>query len=235
MFLLRPANQRGHTQIGWLDSYHTFSFSDYYDPQYMGFSDLRVINDDVVAPSMGFGSHPHRDMEIISLVLSGELEHKDSMGNGSIIKAGEIQQMTAGSGIFHSEYNPSDKTPVHFLQIWIMPESRNLPPSYAQKSFDPKLMTNQLLTIVSGSGRDGSLKINQDAEIYQCLLEADEKIEYLLNPERKFWIQIATGSIEVNGQIMVAGDGMSITDENEIITFRGIDKLSNFIVFNLRP
>lgn len=235
MFLLRPANQRGHTQIGWLDSYHTFSFSDYYDPQYMGFSDLRVINDDVVAPSMGFGSHPHRDMEIISLVLSGELEHKDSMGNGSIIKAGEIQQMTAGSGIFHSEYNPSDKTPVHFLQIWIMPESRNLPPSYAQKFFDPKLMTNQLLTIVSGSGRDGSLKINQDAEIYQCLLEADEKIEYLLNPERKFWIQIATGSIEVNGQIMVAGDGMSITDENEVITFRGIDKLSNFIVFNLRP
>lgn len=234
MYLLRPANQRGHTQIGWLDSWHTFSFGQYYDPDYMGFSDLRVINDDIVAPGKGFGTHDHSNMEIVSVVLSGELEHKDSLGTGSIIKPGEIQKMTAGSGIHHSEFNPSASEPVHFLQIWIMPDMQGLKPSYEQKKFDKKVLTNQLTLIVSPDARDGSIQIHQDAEIYQTLLEADKRVSFNVDKKRKVWIQIAQGSVTVNGHPMVAGDGLAIADENAVIEIRGVDELSNLLVFNLR-
>ncbi len=234
MFALRPANQRGHTQTGWLDSYHTFSFGDYYDPEFMGFSDLRVINDDIVAPEQGFGAHPHRDMEIVSIVLSGELEHKDSLGNGSVIRPGEIQKMSAGSGIYHSEFNPSATDPVHFLQIWILPNMRALKPSYQQKQFSPQIMTDQLKLIVSPDGREESLIISQDAEIYQTLLNRDKTVSFDINDRRKAWIQIAGGSVMVNDQPMVAGDGLAVADENTPVQIRGVDEQSNIIVFNLR-
>lgn len=234
MFQLRPANQRGHTQIGWLDSYHTFSFGEYYDPRFMGFGDLRVINDDVVAPGMGFGMHPHANMEIVSIVLKGSLEHKDSLGNGDVLKPGDVQKMTAGSGITHSEYNPSDSDPVHFLQIWIMPNIQDLKPSWEQKTFDRKIMTDQLTLLVSPDARDGSMEIHQDAEIWQVLLEENKTTGFDVNAERKVWIQVAEGAITVNDQPLVAGDGLAISGETINIQIRGIDKLSNVIVFNLR-
>lgn len=234
MFQLRPANQRGHTQIGWLDSYHTFSFGEYYDPRFMGFGDLRVINDDVVAPGMGFGMHPHANMEIVSIVLKGSLEHKDSLGNGDVLKPGDVQKMTAGSGITHSEYNPSDSDPVHFLQIWIMPNIQDLKPSWEQKTFDRKIMTDQLTLLVSPDARDGSMEIHQDAEIWQVLLEENKTTGFDVNAERKVWIQVAEGAITVNDQPLVAGDGLAISGETVNIQIRGIDKLSNVIVFNLR-
>lgn len=234
MFALRPANQRGHTQIDWLDSWHTFSFGQYYDPLYMGFGDLRVINDDIVAPGKGFGTHPHDNMEIISIVLNGELEHKDSMGNGTKIKPGEIQKMSAGSGITHSEFNPSPTDPVHFLQIWIIPNIQDIKPSYEQKTFDAKILTNQLTLIASPDGRNGSIIIQQDAELYQTLLEKDKTTSFDINSKRMAWIQVAEGAIAVNGQPLVAGDGLAIVDENTTIELRGIDKLSNVLVFNLR-
>lgn len=233
MYSLRPANQRGHTLIDWLDSWHTFSFGEYYDPRFMGFSVLRVINDDTVAPAKGFGTHPHDNMEIISLVLSGELEHRDSMGNGTVIEAGEIQKMTAGSGITHSEFNPSSKKPVHFLQIWILPNIQDLKPSYQQKKFPPQILTNQLKLIVSADGRDESIIISQDAEIWQALLEADKSVSFNVTDKRKVWIQIAEGAVMVNGQPMVAGDGLAISDENAFVDLRGIDKKSNLLIFNL--
>lgn len=234
MFQLRPANQRGHTQIGWLDSYHTFSFGEYYDPRFMGFGDLRVINDDVVAPGMGFGMHPHANMEIVSIVLKGSLEHKDSLGNGDVLKPGDVQKMTAGSGITHSEYNPSDSNPVHFLQIWIIPNIQDLKPSWEQKTFDRKIMTDQLTLLVSPDARDGSMEIHQDAEIWQVLLEENKTTGFDVNAERKVWIQVAEGAITVNDQPLVAGDGLAISGETVNVQIRGIDKLSNVIVFNLR-
>lgn len=234
MYQLRPANQRGHTQIGWLDSYHTFSFGEYYDPRFMGFSDLRVINDDVVAPGMGFGMHPHANMEIVSIVLKGALEHKDSLGNGDILKPGDIQKMTAGSGITHSEYNPSESDPVHFLQIWIIPNMQDLKPSWEQKHFDRNIMTNQMTLLVSPDARDGSMEIHQDAEIWQVLVEENKTTGFDVNNKRKVWIQIAEGSVTVNDHPLVAGDGLAISDENTNIQLRGIDKLSNVIVFNLQ-
>ena len=200
----------------------------------MGFGSLRVINDDTVAPGQGFGTHSHDNMEIISIVLSGELEHKDSMGNGTKIKPGEIQKMTAGSGITHSEFNPSKTKPVHFLQIWIMPNVQDLKPSYEQKAYDPKILTNQLKLIVSPDGRDESIIISQDAEIYQTLLEQDRTTSFDITDKRMCWIQVAEGSVMVNGQPLVAGDGLAIVDENTAVELRGIDKLSNILVFNLR-
>lgn len=234
MYLLRPANQRGHTVIDWLDSYHTFSFGQYFDPRFMGFSDLKVINDDIVAPAGGFGSHPHENMEIITIPLSGKLQHQDSMGNGSIIEAGDIQKMSAGRGIVHSEMNASTSEPVHFLQIWIEPDMQDIKPEYQQKSFLPLTMTDQFKLIVSADGRDDSIIIQQDAEIYQCLLNADKEVTFNIDSARKAWIQLAQGSIAVNDQIMVAGDGMAIADEDAIVTIRGIDQQSNFLVFNLK-
>lgn len=234
MYLLRPANQRGHTVTDWLDSYHTFSFGQYFDPQFMGFSDLRVINDDVVAPGRGFGSHPHENMEIITIPLSGELQHQDSMGNGSVIKPGDIQKMSAGTGIIHSEMNASSSAPVHFLQIWIEPDMQDIKPGYQQKSYPKNVLTDQLKLIVSPDGREDSLIIQQDAEMYQCLLNAGKEVTFNVDDKRKVWIQVATGDIAVNDRPLVAGDGLAIADENTVVTIRGIDAQSNFIVFNLK-
>ena len=234
MYLLRPANQRGHTVTDWLDSYHTFSFGQYFDPQFMGFSDLRVINDDVVAPGRGFGSHPHENMEIITIPLSGELQHQDSMGNGSVIKPGDIQKMSAGTGIIHSEMNASSSAPVHFLQIWIEPDMQDIKPGYQQKSYPKNVLTDQLKLIVSPDGREDSLIIQQDAEMYQCLLNAGKEVTFNVDDKRKVWIQVATGDIAVNDRPMVAGDGLAIADENAVVTIRDIDAQSNFIVFNLK-
>ncbi len=234
MFQLRPAAERGHTRIAWLDSWHTFSFGSYFDAMFMGFSDLRVINDDVVAPARGFGMHPHDNMEIISVVLSGGLEHTDSLGHGEILRPGEVQVMTAGSGIVHSEVNPSKTDPVHFLQIWILTGERGLQPYYEQRSFGKEKMLNRPCLIVSGSGRDNSLPINQDAEIFQTLLEAEKTIGFTLDKTRSYWLQIAQGAVTLNDHPLVAGDGVAIAGEQGNITVRGIDALSNFLFFDLR-
>ncbi len=234
MFALRPANERGHTQTGWLDSWHTFSFGQYHDPRFMGFSDLRVINDDTIAPGEGFGTHPHDNMEIVSIVLNGELEHRDSMGNGTVIKNGEVQKMSAGSGITHSEFNPSAQKSVHFLQIWILPNILDIPPVYEQKAFSDQELADQLRLIVSPDGRDGSVIINQDAEIYQTVLGAEKRVSFTVDDQRSAWIHIAEGAVAINGHPLVAGDGIAVRDENLDIELRGIDRRSNVLVFNLR-
>lgn len=234
MYELRIANQRGHTQIGWLDSYHTFSFGQYYEPRYMGFGDLRVINDDVVAPGQGFGMHPHDNMEIISIVLSGALEHKDSIGNGEVIRPGEVQIMTAGSGITHSEFNPSATDPVHFLQIWIMTNKVDHFPHYEQKTFEPVEMDGKLKLVVSSTGKDGSLKINQNMQLFQSHLEADKIINYEISTRRKYWLQVAYGSVEANGTLLATGDGLAISEEKGSLNICGVDKMSNILLFNLK-
>lgn len=234
MYLLRPANQRGHTVTDWLDSYHTFSFGQYFDPNFMGFGNLRVINDDTVAPGKGFDTHPHDNMEIITIPLSGKLKHKDSMGNGSVIKAGDIQKMSAGTGISHSEMNPSKTASVRFLQIWIEPDSQNIEPGYQQKSYPAELITDQLKLIVSPDGREDSITIRQDAELYQCLLNEHKVVTFNIDKKRKAWIQVAAGNVSVNGQILVAGDGLAIVDEEAVVSIRGVDKQSNIIIFNLK-
>lgn len=233
MYQLRAANERGHTQIDWLNSFHTFSFGQYYDPNFMGFSVLRVINDDIVAPDGGFRTHPHDNMEIISIVLSGSLEHKDSLGTGSVIKPGDIQKMTAGSGIMHSEYNPSSEEPVHFLQIWILPDEVNLEPSYQQKHFAKQDQLNKLCLVVSPAGEDNSLTIHQDMKLYQCLIEEEKTVSFKIDSGRRYWIQVAAGSLTINDNILVAGDGVAIVDEENTLDFRGVDPLSNFILFDL--
>lgn len=233
MYQLRAANERGHTQIDWLNSFHTFSFGQYYDPNFMGFSVLRVINDDVVAPDGGFSTHPHDNMEIISIVLSGSLEHKDSLGTGSVIKPGDIQKMTAGSGIMHSEYNPSSQEPVHFLQIWILPDEVDLEPSYQQKHFAKQDQLNKLCLVVSPAGEDNSLTIHQDMKLYQCLIEEEKTVSFKIDSGRRYWIQVAAGSLTINDNILVAGDGVAIVDEENTLDFRGVDPLSNFILFDL--
>lgn len=233
MFTLRPENQRGHAHNNWLDSYHSFSFGEYYDASHMGFSKLRVINDDIVAPDMGFGMHPHANMEIISLILSGKLEHKDSMGNGAVLKKGDIQKISAGTGIYHSEFNPSSSEVVHFLQIWILPNIKDTKPSYEDKTFKPQDMTNQLCYIATPDGRHGSFTIQQDVEVFQCLLDANKEIIYKFEPKRKYWLQLAAGNIKANGQILIAGDGIAIEKEDLTLEIKGIDKQSNFLLFNL--
>lgn len=234
MYKLRSSNERGNTKTDWLDSHHTFSFGDYYDPDYMGFSDLRVINEDTVGPDSGFRMHRHENMEIITIILSGALQHKDSLGNGSTIQAGEVQRVRAGSGIFHSEFNPSSTEPVHFLQIWILPDKKNLSQEYEQKSFNPENKANKLCLIISPDGRDNSIRINQDVEIYQINLESDKKIDFKTTENRKIWFQIAEGSIEVNSQILKAGDGLAIIDEKDSIELKGLDEKSDILIFNLR-
>ncbi len=235
MFKIRHAADRGKTAIDWLDSRHSFSFAQYYDPAYMGFSDLRVINDDIVAPGMGFGTHPHDNMEIVSVVLSGALEHKDSMGSGEVLKAGEVQRMSAGSGVFHSEFNPSKTDPVHFLQIWILPEGKEIEPEYEQKAFKPSHLDNRLGIIVSRGGREGSLHINQDIDIYQSKLDGGQNVSYEMKPRRKIWIQVAEGEIKVNTYTLKAGDGLAIAEENGKLEISGVAPKSNFLLFDLRP
>lgn len=235
MFKLRPRDERGATITSWLNSRHSFSFAEYYDLYNMGFSDLRVINDDIVAPGTGFGLHPHNNMEIISIVLEGALEHKDSMGNSSIINRGEIQKMSAGTGIFHSEYNASEIHPVHFLQIWIIPDQKDLTPYYEQKNFNIEKHPNKLILIGSHSGRDNSVKISQDVNLYQAIINTDKVIEFDVKHTRKYWIQAAEGGIDVNSQILTAGDGLAVANEEITLKIQGLSEKSNFLIFDLRP
>lgn len=234
MYKLRAREERGKTLTDWLDSSHSFSFAQYFDPFNMGFSDLRVINDDIVSPDGGFPPHPHANMEIISIVLSGELEHKDSMGESEILRPGQIQVMSAGSGITHSEFNPSSTNFLHFLQIWILPNKKNFEPSYQTKEFPENKMVNNLTLIVSGTGKNGSLKIHQDAEIYESILEADKTVLFDIPENRKLWIQVAKGAIEVNSNILEAGDGMSVVNEHGNLEITGVDFASTFLIFSLR-
>lgn len=216
MLTIRPAADRGVTDLGWLDSRHTFSFGDYHDPRHHGFRTLRVINDDKVAPGAGFGTHPHRDMEIVTYVLSGQLQHRDSMGNGEVIHAGEWQAMTAGTGITHSEFNPSKDELVHLLQIWLFPERRGLTPGYAQKTFPEAERLGRWRTALSRDGRDGSLAIHQDAIVSQATVRPGDRLTYDFAAGRTGWLQVATGAVTVNGLSLRAGDGLAIEAEPRI-------------------
>ena len=210
MLKMRRAEQRGHANLGWLNSYHTFSFGDYYDPEHMGFSNLRVINDDTVSPGGGFDTHGHRDMEIISYVLEGALEHKDSMGNGSVIRPGDVQRMSAGTGVMHSEFNASDSEPVHFLQIWVLPEANGLKPSYEQKAFPEAEKHGRLRLVGSRDGRDGSVTIHQDVDLYATMLGDGESLGHDFSDGRKGWVHLAQGSARLNDDLLNPGDGVAI-------------------------
>jgi redox-sensitive bicupin YhaK (pirin superfamily) len=211
---VRKASERGGANHGWLDTKHTFSFAEYYDPQHMGFRALRVINEDKVAPDRGFGRHPHADMEIVTYVLDGELGHKDSMGNGSTIKPGEVQRMSAGTGVTHSEMNPSKTSPVHFLQIWIMPDKRGYAPSYDQKAFPDR--AGKLRVVASPDGRDGSIAIHQDVVLEAAVLTDGQEVTHVLGKDRYAWIQIARGSITVDGTTLAQGDGAAVRGEGTL-------------------
>jgi redox-sensitive bicupin YhaK (pirin superfamily) len=214
---VRPAEERGIANFGWLDSRHTFSFGHYYDPAHMGFGPLRVINEDRVQPSAGFDTHGHRDMEIISYVLEGALEHKDSIGTGSVIRPGDVQRMSAGTGVLHSEFNHSKSEPVHFLQIWLLPEEQGLAPSYEQKTFADSEKRGRLRLVASHDGRDGSVLIHQTADIYASILNKGEQVEHALPAGRNGWLQVLRGAVEVNGQGLHAGDGAALNDEPALI------------------
>ncbi len=216
MITIRKSQERGHIDHGWLDTYHTFSFDKYYDPRHMGFGSLRVINEDRVAPGHGFPRHSHRDMEIITYILEGGLAHQDSMGNGSIIKPGEVQRMTAGTGVAHSEANPSETESVHLLQIWIMPNARGLTPGYEQKMFSDESKQSKLALIASRDGREGSVTINQDADVYASKLDAGENVTHATATDRKVWVQVARGSVRVNDADLQQGDGAAVTDETSV-------------------
>jgi len=212
---IRKSEERGHANHGWLDSHFTFSFAEYHDPRHMGFRSLRVINDDRIAPGGGFGMHPHRDMEIISYVLDGALEHKDSMGNGSVIRAGDFQYMSAGTGVRHSEFNPSDKEETHLLQIWIMPDQRGVQPGYGERSL-ANAPSGKLHLVASKSGRDGSIAIHQEAELLLAKLDRGDQVEHSLRPDRHAWVHVATGAVEVNGQVLQAGDAAAFSEEAQV-------------------
>ncbi len=221
MLTIRPAQDRGAANFGWLDSRHTFSFGQYYDPNHMGFGPLRVINEDRVLPGQGFGTHGHRDMEIISYVLEGELAHRDSLGTGSVLQAGDVQRMSAGTGIQHSEFNGSEGHPVHFLQIWIVPETSGLPPSYAEKHFTAADKRDRLCLLASRTGREQSLTIHQDVDLYATLLSEGTTLAHSLAPGRCGWIQVARGAVQLNGQSLGVGDGIAI-DQEQSLTITGI-------------
>ncbi len=234
MITLRPANERGHADHGWLNSYFTFSFAEYYDPSHMGFRSLRVINDDRVAPGQGFGTHPHKDMEIVTYVLEGAVSHKDSMGTGADIVPGEVQRMSAGTGVLHSEFNQSKTDELHLLQIWIMPEKRGVEPSYEQKFFPDEEKLNRFRVVASRDARDGSVKINQDASIHATLLEEGKTASYTLEKGRHAWIQVARGSVMVNGRTLNTGDGAAISDESAItLTGNSPGKRAEVLLFDL--
>lgn len=230
MMNIRRANERGHAQHGWLDTYHTFSFANYYDPQWMGYRSLRVINDDLVMPGMGFGTHPHRDMEIITYILSGSLQHKDSMGNGRIIKTGEVQYMSAGTGVQHSEFNPSKDEAVHLLQIWIQPERKGATPRYAEKSL-ASAPTGKLHLVTSKTGRDGSIAIHQDADLWLAKLEAGNRVTHELAKGRSVWLHVAEGEISLDGKKLEAGDAAAISEETTLDLSAA--KASQILLFDL--
>jgi quercetin 2,3-dioxygenase len=231
MIQVRKALARGHARHGWLESYHTFSFAGYYDPQHMGFGDLRVINEDRVQPRRGFDAHSHRDMEIVSYVLSGALEHRDSLGNGSVIRPGDVQRMSAGTGVTHSEFNPSEAELVHFLQIWLLPERDGIEPSWEQKHFAAEERRGKLRLVASRDGRDGSLRVHQDVDLYASLLEAGDRVEHALAPGRSAWLQLARGRCALNGTALEAGDGAAVSGETKLV----IDKAAGaeLLLFDL--
>jgi quercetin 2,3-dioxygenase len=214
--IVRKAGERGHVQIDWLNSYHTFSFGSYHDPNWMGFRSLRVINDDIVAPAGGFATHGHRDMEIVTYVLSGALEHQDSLGTGAVIYPGEVQRMTAGTGITHSEFNHSVSEPVHLLQIWIIPDTQNLTPSYEQKAFSLDEKQGKLRLVASRDGRDGSVTVHQDVNMYVGLIGADERISYQATPDRSVWLHIAQGEVTIDDRVLTAGDAIAYTGGSQL-------------------
>lgn len=233
MITIRRSEERGHADHGWLDTRHTFSFADYHDGRFMGFSDLRVINEDRVRPGQGFGTHGHRDMEIVSYVLEGELAHRDSMGNGSVIRPGDVQRMSAGAGVRHSEMNPSPDRPVHFLQIWIMPDEQGLRPSYEQKAFPAAERRGRLRIVASRDGREGSVTIHQDAALFVALLAEGDRVRHEVGPGRVAWVQVARGEVSVNGHRLLAGDGAAATREDALeITAHG-DQDAEVLVFDL--
>ena len=234
MIALRPAAERGHANHGWLDSHHTFSFADYYDPKNMGFRNLRVINDDRVAPGQGFGTHPHSDMEIVSYVLEGALQHKDSMGTGSTIVPGDVQRMSAGTGVRHSEFNASKTDPVHFLQIWILPAQRGIAPGYEQKAFTAADKRGRLRVVASPDGRDGSVTVHSDVVLHAGLFDgkaAPERAELPLAKGRHAWVHVARGKARINGRALGEGDGLALSDEPAVVV-EGVDD-AEVLVFDL--
>jgi quercetin 2,3-dioxygenase len=231
MITIRRSEERGAANHGWLDTKFTFSFDQYYDPKFMGYRSLRVMNEDKVAPGGGFPTHPHRDMEIITYVLEGKLEHKDSLGTGAVILPGDGQRMTAGRGIRHSEFNPSQSDPVHLLQIWIMPEKSGLEPSYEQKSFPESEKQGRFRLIASPTGEEGSVRINQDAKLFVTLLAPDQEVKHLFGAKRYGWLQVAKGGVQINGTALKQGDGAAISDEKELIV-KGT-KDSEILLFDL--
>ena len=230
MIAVRKSEDRGRFDYGWLDTRHTFSFDRYYDPAHMGFRSLRVINEDRVRAGEGFPTHPHRDMEIVTYVVEGALEHKDSMGNGSVIRPGDVQRMSAGTGITHSEYNPSAAEPVHLLQIWIMPERRGLTPGYEQKFFTADEKRGRLLLVASPDGAGGSVAIHQDARLYAALLDAGQQVEHAA-PGRHAWLQVIRGAVEVNGTPLAAGDGGAVSNEPQVTIRAGEE--AELLLFDL--
>lgn len=231
MLQIRKSNTRGQANHGWLNSQHTFSFANYYDPRYTSFGPLRVINEDKVIGGQGFGTHSHSNMEIVSYVLGGALEHKDSMGTGSVLRYGDVQRMSAGSGVSHSEFNHSADETVHFLQIWLFPEVEGIPPSYEETHFTPESKRGQLRLIVSEDGRDGSLKIHQNARIYAGLFDGDEQAKLELAPGRGSYVQVARGQVKVNGITLDTGDALQIRDEAQVTIENGRD--AEVLVFDL--
>ena len=233
MLTLRRAEDRGHTDLGWLSSHHTFSFGGYSDPRHMGFRALRVINDDRVAPGKGFGAHGHRDMEILSYVVDGRLAHKDSMGEAHQLGPNEVQAMSAGNGVIHSEYNGSETEPTHFLQIWIMPSEKHIEPSYQQFAYDPAEKRGRLRLMAGPDAQSGAARIHQDARMYASVLAAGETVTSPLSPGRHAWVQCVTGDAEVNGLAIKAGDGVAVSDEREVV-LRGAGALgAELLLFDL--
>lgn len=232
MITIRRSLERGGGEHGWLNTRHSFSFDSYYDPRHMHFRALRVINEDVVQPGEGFPTHPHRDMEIITYVLEGALEHKDSLGNGSIIRPGDGQRMSTGTGITHSEFNASRTEPVHLLQIWIMPDSKNISPGYEQKEFSESEKRGQLRLIAAKSGQGGAVTVHQDVPLYASLLDKHQKVEHLISPGRHAWLQVAKGAVELNGARLEQGDGAAISDEQKL-SIAGVQNGSEILLFDL--
>jgi quercetin 2,3-dioxygenase len=231
MIKIRKSKDRGHFNFGWLDTYHTFSFGDYYDPSHMGFRSLRVINEDFVHAGRGFPTHSHRDMEIITYILEGALEHRDSLGNGSVIRPGDVQRMTAGTGVSHSEANPSSENSLHLLQIWILPQERGLEPGYEQKAFSNEEKRGNLRLIASSAGRGGSVKVHQDVSVYAAVLDKEESVEHQLAANRHAWIQVAQGAVVVDGTNLDQGDGAAISGEPKF-TISGRNK-TEILLFDM--
>lgn len=232
MIIVRPSQERGNANFGWLDSKHTFSFGSYYDPNHMGFGNLRVINEDKVEAGKGFGAHTHQNMEIISYVLEGELEHKDSIGNGSVIRPGDVQRMSAGTGIAHSEFNASNTDRVHFLQIWILPHKRGIQPSYEQKHFCVEEKQGKLKLVASPDGKDNSVTIHQDVNLYVAVLNNGDRVDHNNENNRSLWLQVVKGSVDINGKSLGTGDGAAITQETEIEVV-AMDDNTEILLFDL--